>query len=1016
MLRSFFLFVFFFSVSFLKAQETSLYSFTHYGMVEGLASNEIFSMVQDRVGYLWIATNNGLQRYDGTHFKTFRHHEKDLQSISSNVITRLFLDSKENLWLIFNSGDLGIFDRQNFTYKSIPVRTRNPDVLAFAEKRIIADEYGNTFLSIRGGELLKYNESKSQFGSITSFIPLKPEWGITSMSQQPGTQKYWLGLQSGGLVIYNRQTGNLSYTGHNIEKEPAIEICGPKSDFAYSFFDNKGRVWFHQWGGGFPLCMQYDTKKNVLQKLELITLLKTYHELRGFMQMSDGRIALYGLKMLAFFNEAENTFDLIPNDYRNGQGINYEGVSTMIEDREKNVWIATQENGIYRFNPSLQYFTNVFHFNRDLDKPGKGTVMSFVELKNGDLLTGVWEDGPFRYTRELKNVPLRMKDSVKFGVPYLWTMFPSTDNNTIWMGAQPGLYQYDQQKNTVQFRNPAAFQKHTVRQLVEDKNGNLWTGMHGFGVFRVINPRDYKKDSVIKVKETANAMINRMIINQYNEVWVATGNEGLFVFDGSSGRLLKSWNKADNTGEGKLIGNSVMALLQYNDSLTLIGTLDKLFFYNRLTHQIRRIRLPDALIGNIASFEKDNDNFLWIGTTNALYRFHPDMNSLVMFNRLDGMSSDRFNISASRKMKDGRLVFGTSNSFICFDPKKIRLTDVRRPIVITGIQAGETELNVDSALQLDRITLGDRDNSISVTFSPLAYANPLLVQYKMENIDNEWKVANKDNMASFPFLPPGNYTLLLRTLNAEGIPYSSPTVLKIRIRPPFYQTWWFYTILALMVGFILYWFDRQRSNRKEALQKVRTDIANGLHHEVNTALSNINILSEIARLKSDKEPQKAKDYLEQIHSKSHNMIIALDDMLWSLDPENDAMDKTISRIKEFADSLTQRHGVLIELLIDKKVEKLELNMKLRHEAFLLFKEGLQSLVQAGTKLCIVHLTAERGKLLFTIEFENEGCDMQQLNNLLRRRDMEARIRELKAKLNVQVHKSKSMFLLQLPLS
>ena len=315
-----------------------------------------------------------------------------------------------------------------------------------------------------------------------------------------------------------------------------------------------------------------------------------------------------------------------------------------------------------------------------------------------------------------------------------------------------------------------------------------------------------------------------------------------------------------------------------------------------------------------------------------------------------------------------------------------------------------------------RIMLGHRDNSITVAFSPLVYASALLVQYKMETIDNEWKVADKNYIASFPFLPSGNHTLLLRTINAEGIPYSSPTVVRFHIQPPFYQTWWFYTILALLVAFVLYWFDRQRNNRKEALQRVRTDIANGLHHEVNTALNNINILSEIARLKSEKEPQKAKDYLEQIHNKSHNMIIALDDMLWSLDPQNDAMSKTISRIKEFADSLMQRHGVMIELLIDKRVEKMELNMKLRHEAFLLLKEGLQSIVQAGTRLCIVHLTAERGRLLFTIEFENDGCDMQQLNNLLHRRDMEARIRELKAKLNVQVHKSKSVFLLQLPLN
>jgi hypothetical protein len=103
------------------------------------------------------------------------------------------------------------------------------------------------------------------------------------------------------------------------------------------------------------------------------------------------------------------------------------------------------------------------------------------------------------------------------------------------------------------------------------------------------------------------------------------------------------------------------------------------------------------------------------------------------------------------------------------------------------------------------------------------------------------------------------------------------------------------------------------------------------------------------------------------------------------------------------------------LLVDKNVERLQLNMKLRHEAFLLFKEGLRSLVEAGTAVCIVHLSLEKAKLLFTIEFTNEGCDMKQLNNLLHRRDMELRLQNLKAKLDVQLHKSRSIFLLQLPL-
>ncbi|MDB5208781.1 MAG: hypothetical protein JWR72_3856 [Flavisolibacter sp.] len=997
-------------------QSLSTYSFTHYGMVNGLASNEVFSVVQDRAGYLWIATNNGLQRFDGIHYKTFRHQRKNIKSLPSNVIIKLLVDAKDNLWIITNSGDIGIFDKDRFLYKNVPVIVQHPGVAEGGERRFITDEYGNLFLSIRGGEVLRFDERKGQFVSIYSFIPLKKEWGITSLSQQPGTQKYWLGLQSGGLVIYNKKTGNLSYTGHNIEAEPAIEVCGPKSDFAYSFFDRQGRVWFHQWGGGFPYCVQYDPnrKENPLQKFEFITTLRTYNELRGFTQLSDGRIGVYGVKIMAFFNESENRFEIIPNDFRNEQGIVYESLTGLFEDREKNIWVGTQENGLYRFNPSRQFFTNVPHTSRSKGGIGDGSVMSFIETKNGDLLTGTWEDGPFRYTSNLKNIRTGFRDSAKVGVPYLWSLCASADSNIIWMGSQPGLYTYDQSKNTVLFRNPPQLQNRTVRQVVEDKSGNLWLGMHGFGLFRWFNPKDRNKDSVLKVTETGNAMANRLMIDKQNVVWLGTGNDGLFAFDGSSGRLLRRW-KTGTGIEGNMIGNSVMALLEYNDSLTLIGTLGDLFFYSRNTNRLSALRLPDALMGNISSLEKDDEGFIWIGTTNALYRWHPKIRTLVLFNRQDGISNDRFGLSASYKMKDGRLLFGNSNSFICFNPKDIRLNDVAAPVVFTGIEVGKTELRVDSVIALDELVVGYKDNSLNITFSPLIFSTSSLIQYKMEGIDDEWKIADKDNRASFPFLPSRRYTLLLRTLNAEGVPFEKPTILHIRIKPPFWQTWWFYTLLAIGVATLLYRFDRQRMKRKEGLQRVRTDIAAGLHQEINTALNNINILSEIARLKSDKEPQKSKEYLEQIHTKSHNMIIAMDDMLWSLDPENDSMSKTISRIKEFTDALTQRHGVIIELLIDKKVEKLELDMKMRHEAFLLFKEGLRSLVEAGTGRCIVHLAVEKAKLLFTIEFENEGCSMQQLNNLLHRRDIEARLHALGAKLDVQLHKSRSIFLLQLPL-
>jgi len=148
-----------------------------------------------------------------------------------------------------------------------------------------------------------------------------------------------VGLQSGGIAIYNHKTGNLSYTGQNIEKEPAIELFGPKISFTHSFFDSKSRLWFESWGPGFSYCMQYDPKRkiNALQQFEFITTLKTYHELYGFMEQRNGRVWVTGLQVLGFFNEGQNKFELIPNNFKAEQGIVYQTATSLYEDRENNV-------------------------------------------------------------------------------------------------------------------------------------------------------------------------------------------------------------------------------------------------------------------------------------------------------------------------------------------------------------------------------------------------------------------------------------------------------------------------------------------------------------------------------------------------------------------------------------------------------------------------------------------------------------------------------------------------------
>jgi ligand-binding sensor domain-containing protein len=997
------------------AQNTPSFLFTNYNRSNGLASNEVYKVQQDRAGYIWVATNNGLQRFDGIKFKNFRHEEGNSASLPSNIVHRMHIDKKDRLWLGLFHSTFVLFDKRRFTAKEIRVLTKKPTTLREAETRFIEDEEGRMFLSVRGNEAFLFDEKKEEFVNAASFLHIPESWGITTISQQPGTQKYWVGLGTGGLAIYNRKTGKLSYTGHNVENEPAIEVFGSKMGFAYSMFDKKGRFWYESWLGG-STCVQYDPdrKENPVKKFSLNNDLGTYYEVHNIMEQRNGRIWVNGPAVLAYYDDTADKFTVVPSTPGKAQAVVYEDAMAVYEDREENLWFGTRNDGLYRFNPSKQLFTNVAHTNR-AGGPGRGTPMSFMQLLNGDILNGIWEDGVLRYSPQVKEVPLGIKPAGGQSLrdTYVWSMCASADSNTIWLGAQPGLGQIDQQQNRVHFRNPSILGNRTIRQVAEDKTGTLWLGLHSGGVYRWFNPKSKKRDSVVKLDITANCMVNKILVDRNGWVWVATGNNGLFVFEATSGRLIQHIN-GEKAKDPDQPGIGITGLADYNDSLVMVSDETKLYLFNRHTRRYRRHTVSGNILGSVAALQLDNDGYVWMSTGNALYRLHPFKKVAMMFDRRDGILSDQFVLSASYKLRDGRLLFANSNSFIAFDPAVAGATKPPPAVYITGLQIGRQEVSADSVLQLDQLQLDSKSNSITIDFSTLEYSVPYPIQYKIDGIDTDWKVADLANRITYPFLPVGRYTLQLRTYSPEGAS-AAVTKLKIRVLPPWYQTWWFLTLLGIALAFQLYWLDRQRNLRKRTLQKVRTDISDGLHQEINEALNNINILSEIARLKSEKEPQKAKEYLEQIHTKSHNMIIAMDDMLWSLDPENDSMNKTISRIKEYADALMQRHPVTIELFIDKNVERLQLNMKLRHETFLLFKEGIRSLVEAGTPVCIVHLSLEKAKLLFTIEFKNEGCNMQQLNNLLNRRDMEARLHALGAKLDVQLHKSRSMFLLHLPL-
>jgi len=1008
-----------FLTHFLQAQQAKRYSFTNYNVNNGLAAYHTTSIAQDDQGFIWIGTINGLQRFDGNRFLTFKHSAADKRSILENNIVQLHHDKQKRLWVLFGNGKIGIFDTRRFIFREVQMDLVDRNSLK-GERKLIEDSDGNLAYVFHLREVATYNPQLNEFSHRHNIVRVPNGWKIVHFDEDRSTKKYYISTDS-GLVVYNRLTNEMSYSGHNTGKEQLIEKFGHIIALPWLLVDRQSRFWFQHWpydgGTSFLYCFDLKNNKVILQQHHFVELVKKYHESKEILQQRNGTIWFCGLSLFARYNDHDNTFQLIPNGYTNGQGISYDRIFTLFEDREENIWVTTNNNGCYVFNPSRQFFSSIKHISPWTGQQGDGGVMSFMSLKDGSLLVGTWGEGIHKYDTKLNQVPLQI-NGVNVRDKSAWSMYRLNDNRTIWMGIQPGILVYDELTNTGRYYDPPILQRRTVRQLAQDRLGNMWIGTQSLGLFKWTAEKG-KTDfnaGLKKIEVIPHTLVERISVDSKGYVWVCTMTNGVYKIDPSNDKIIDHLTEK-GPPQQRLLLNAAAAALEYNDSIMIIVT-GALNIYNTRTNTIRHITSDDGLPSDmVMSIEKDSNGYLWLGLLNGLCRMNLEKNTYTYYDRNDGISNDNFNLASSHVMPDGRLVFGSSDDFVVFNADEIITTSQPPDVTITDFKILNRSAMVDSLLGLSKIELSHDENSITVGYAGLSYSSKgkLVYYYMLEDIDKEWKRGNELNQAVYNYLPPGKYTFKVKAENPDGLSSKNITELIIRVHPPFWRSWWFYAVLVLCSVILLYGFDRERMRKKEAIQKMRSQIAGNLHHEINTALNNINILSEMAKLKADKDPHKSKEYFEQIHTKSHNMIIAMDDMLWSINPENDSMRKTAERMKEYVDALKNRYQVNIDILVDNDVQSLELNMKLRHDAFLLFKDGIKGVVQTGTRNCRVHIGCEKGTLLYTMQFDNKGCDKQQLNNLFNSPDLERRLKAINARLTVHVNKSSSMFELEMPI-
>ncbi|WP_164735523.1 ligand-binding sensor domain-containing protein [Pseudoflavitalea rhizosphaerae] len=999
------------------------YIFNRLSLKDGLASNQVYCIYQDKKGFMWFGTAHGLQRYDGRKTVMYRSGSSNDRYVPSSGIFQIFEDTSRLLWLR-PGNEAGLFNPKTFRYKKAVIKTEG-EIPPRSEYKMFKSSTGAVFMNITKYGILPYDPVSNTFALDSSRIRVPVSWQANTIIEDPLNGDYWIGCDS-GLVIYRPSTREMFYRDHNPHGHTVLMEKQFHEPITALFIDSKRRCWITTWPATREQTFCFDLNNdsflpygNGLQNRNGL-----YGELHHFIEQSNGTIWAYGHMTLHEFDPSQQKFQFVRDDHIDDFGIKFDRIYSFYEDREQSLWLAT-DNGVFVFNPERQFFnTSKYVWINGKIEEKELAINAIIESLDGTVYAGSWGLGTLTWDANMNPIP----NQVLKGLPDMvmlkqqWCIFEDTVHRKIWFGCQGGwVIIYDQESKRSAYYQVPGIQEKTIRQIISDKNGNIWLGSQYGHLVKWTPTAGYGPEFLkgFDVKQNIGTIIYKIVPDKEGNIWVCSHNKGLYKFNGSTGRLPGHYHT--NGGPGKsLHSNVVKDIVQYSDSCWFVstGVLNQL---NPYTDSIRIIGTDQGLpSGSTSCMELDNDGHLWIGLMNGLGRYHPKRKSFTLFTQRDGLINGDFPTNASLVKHSGDLLFGNAHDIVQFNPRNLYVRATPLEVSITDFKLFNTYLPPDSIMNLDKVQLQHNQNSITIEFATLSYLqrDKTTYFYMLEGLDPNWIRADLGLYANYALLPPGSYTFKVMCRNADGVDSPTITTLRIQVEPPFYRTWWFISLLVLLMAGIIYMVHRFRLNRLLEMERVRTRIARDLHDDMGSTLSTINILSEMARMKVNKDAGKTAEYLNKISDNSSRMMEAMDDIVWSINPMNDSMQRITARMREFATGVLEARNIEFSFRVDDEVANLKLNMEERRDLFLVFKEAVNNLAKySQCKNAKIELRADQHTLHLLVQDDGIGFNAETADNGNGLNNMRKRAQSLNGKLLVKSSPHKgSTVLLEVPLT
>lgn len=818
---------------------------TSYTMNDGLSANRIYSIVQDSCGFIWIGTDDGLNRFDGIHFKNYQF-SNIISETSSNSVRKIFIDSKKRMWVGLDNG-IVIYNPQDDSFTPFNAKTKEQKSIKSFITDILEDKDHNIWIATNGDGVFKFTlKGIGEKGNLKVFRSaqdgLIQDQIMTLCEDSKGN--IWMGSYSKGISCYNKQKQKfVNYTKENSSlSDNSIQRI---------IEDSHGNIWIGTFQQGIDL---FNEKQKSFTNFNDNSSSQLLYHIHDMLEYAPGMLLIAADNGANYFNTESKT--VLPADaphlalrFRSNKFI-----YSMFIDREESLWLGSYFSGV----EFISIFQSNFNYYTCGEKEGK-VINAIVEDKNGNCYIGTDDNGiffldiktrqikPFHTAKDIQSTyycihDLLLDDDILYAatyergleafhlktgkkVTYLHnsqdtTSLPSSkvfklykaSNGKIYIGTATGMCYFNTDSETF---HPIHGLKSRVQTIVEDHQGIIWAGSNidGLIAYDIKNQQStiytHNADSSSLPKNS----ITTLAIDNKKRLWIGTLGQGLCLYDKQN---------------------------------------DKFIRYNHLP-------LPNQIISSIIP----KGNVLWISTNKGLISFNPDQGTIKTYSQPNGLSNEQFTPNAGIEHSNGEILLGTSDGFCIFQPQNLQENSTKSSLILTDIslfgqalQPGPNSPLKQSTVYTHELDLSHAENMISFNFALLSYIAPQEneYQYMLEGVDKNWqKSKGNKNQISYSNLAPGEYTLRVKGSNSDQIKAENELMLHITIHPPFLLSLPAYILYGFIILALLFWSIRsyiRRSQKKQnahlmrlnnekekELYNSKIEFFTNIAHEIRTPLS-----------------------------------------------------------------------------------------------------------------------------------------------------------------------------------